>query len=402
MTTTPGLAAASTGSADPVMRMLGGWPLVKARRPTAVSLSIVGAAVAFTVLSLAAATQVAVLSPHAASGAHRADAALLVASSPAEQLAVPVPIPPKPRGVALSFIILPAGWAVVASGAAAKLRGRRRELRTLRALGWGPSEIRRLLIQAIALLALATSLAVGLGIYLCEAVLSRTSPSGWDLLAIPAVVAMTIAAVWWPVRQATAAADPLATAPAHRPADWTRRQPWMLRQPIRNLLYAPKRTVLSVFVIAASCGALGQDLTMRWAFGGTLVSSWLGHPLSWQEDPIDTACVLTTLVIAVATVAELDRLSAHQLAIDWRTLQAIGWSAHRAVRPAASEAILVGLAGGIAAGMIDVAGGIVIAHRMPAGMLAAATVVMGTGVLVSLVGAGLSAVWSRHGTGVPE
>ena len=372
------------------MRIAGGWPSVKASRPTAVSLWIAGAAAAFTVLSLAAVTQAAVGSRPAASGLHRAEAALLVAS-PAEQLVASAPIRPKPRGVALSFIILPAGWAVVASGAAAKLRGRRRELRTLRALGWGPSEIRRLLLQEIALLALASSLAVGLGVYFCEAVLSRTSPSGWDLLAIPAVVAMTIGAVWWPVRQATTAADPMATAAVHRPADWTSRQPWMLGQPIRNLLRAPKRTALRMFVIAASCGALGQDLAMRWAFGGTLLSSWLSHPVMWHEDPIDTEVVITILVMAAAAVAELDWLSAHQLAIERRTLQAIGWSAHRAVRLAASEAMLVGLAGGIAASVIDVAGGVVIAHRMPAGMLAVAAIVTGTGVLVSLVGGAVSA-----------
>src|SRR5208282_6815278 len=100
-------------------------------------------------------------------------------------------------------------------------------------------------------------------------------PPAWELLAIPAAVAMTIAAAWWPVRQATSAADPMATMRVHRSADWTRRQPWMLGQAIRNLLDAPKRTALRVLVIAASCGALGQELAMRWAFGGTLVASWL-------------------------------------------------------------------------------------------------------------------------------
>jgi hypothetical protein len=363
------------------MRLTGGCLGVKAGRPSVLSVWIAGGATAFAVLSLAAAMQV---SGHAA---------------PSRRiqvfLAAPVSVRPEPRPeprpVELSFLILPAGSTVVASGAMAQLRGRRRELRTLRALGWGRSEIRRLLLQEFALLAFASSLAVGLTAYLCEAALGGTSPSGWELLAVPAVVAMTIAAAWWPVRRATAAADPMATARAHRPADWTHRQSWMLGRTTRNLLRAPKRTALAVLVIAASCGALGQDLSVRWASGGTLVNSWLGHPILWQVDPIDTAVVIATLLMAAGTVAELDRLNADQLAVERRTLKAIGWSAYRVARLAAWEATLLGLAGGFAAGVIDVAGGMTIAHRVPAGMLAAAAVVTGTGVLVSLVGAALSA-----------
>ena len=203
---------------------------------------------------------------------------------------------------------------------------------------------------------------------------------------------MTIAAVWWPVRQATAAADRMATARVQRPADWTRGQPWMLGQAIRNLLRAPKRTSLRVLVIAASCGALGQELALRWAFGGTLATSWLGHTVWLQADPIDTSAVITILVLAMVTVAELDWLSARRRVIERRTLQAIGWSAGGVVRLVAWEVTLLGMAGGLTAGVIDVAGGVVIAHRLPAGMLAAAPAVAGTGLLVSLAGAALSAV----------
>ncbi len=354
-------------------------------------------------LSLAAATQVSLLSGHRAPVApiHVLDPRVGVLVS-AGRSAAPVSIRPEPRRVTLSFLVLPAGWVVVASSATTELRARRRELRTLRALGWARREIRRRLLQEFALLAAVISLAAVLAAHLCEAVLGRTPPPAWELLAIPAAVAMTIAAAWWPVRQATAAADPIATMRAHRPADWTRLQPWMLGQAIRNLLNAPRRTALRVLVIAASCGALGQELAMRWAFGGTLVVSWLGHVVSWQEDPIDTSVVITTLAMATVAVAELDWLSAYQQAFERRTLQAIGWSACGVARLAASEAMLLGLAGGITASVIEVAGGLVIADRMSAGMLAAATVATGAGVLVSLAGAAFAAVWSRRGTSVPR
>jgi putative ABC transport system permease protein len=314
--------------------------------------------------------------------------------------AAPVSLRPKPRRVTLSFLILPTGWALVSSSVTAELRGRRRELRTLRALGWARGEIRRRLLKEFALLAAASTLAAVLAAYLYEAVLGRTTPSGRELLAIPAAVVMTIAAAWWPVRQATAAADPMATARLHRPAAWTRRQPWMLGQAIRNLLRTRKRSALRVLVIAVSCGALGQELAMRWAFGGTLVASWLGHTSSWQEDPIDTCVVVTTLVMATIAVAELDWLSAHQRVFERRTLHAIGWSAYSLARLVASEAMLLGLAGGITASVIEVAGGLVIAHQVPAGMIAAVAAVTGTGMLVSLIGAASSAAWSRRGATV--
>ena len=116
-----------------------------------------------------------------------------------------------------------AGSVIVTSGATAELRGRRRELRTLRALGWARSEISRRLLREFALLALVMSLAALLVACMCEAVVVHTSLSAWDVLAIPAGVVMTIAAAWWPVRQATAASDPMATARVHRPS---RLDPW--------------------------------------------------------------------------------------------------------------------------------------------------------------------------------
>ncbi len=59
--------------------------------------------------------------------------------------------------------------------------------------------------------------------------------------------------------------------------------------------------------------------------------------------------------MAAGTVAELDRLNADQLAVERRTLKAIGWSAYRVARLAAWEATLLGLAKWPAADRIDVA-----------------------------------------------
>ena len=101
--------------------------------------------------------------------------------------AAPVSIRPVPRRVALSFLLVPAGWVIVACGATAELRGRRRELRTLRALGWAGSKIRRRLLAEFALLAAVIIVTELLAACLGEVAVGHTSRSGWDVLAIPLV-----------------------------------------------------------------------------------------------------------------------------------------------------------------------------------------------------------------------
>jgi hypothetical protein len=144
-------------------------------------------------------------------------------------------------------------------------------------------------------------------------------------------------------------------------------------------------------VVTAACAVLGLELTVRWVFGGAVVGSWLGVPFSWQDDPVDLAAVLTIVALATLTVTDISWFDADERAVELRTLRALGWPSRGVARVAVGEAALFGLTGGVAASVLDIGGVLMVVHRMPAGLLPVVAVVIGTGVAITLLAAGLPA-----------
>src|SRR5215469_9488783 len=132
-----------------------------------------------------------------------------------------------PSRVALSALILLAGAAFFGNAAAAALRARRRDLATLTALGWPRPQLRRQLLEELAVVALASGLLAVVAAAAIGAALGYRPVSGWAALGLPAAVVMTIGAAWLPVRQATAQAERHGAAAARRTGARPRRQPWM-------------------------------------------------------------------------------------------------------------------------------------------------------------------------------
>jgi hypothetical protein len=299
-----------------------------------------------------------------------------------------------PGRIALSALILLAGAALFGNAARAALRARRRDLATLTALGWQRRQLRRQLLQEFAVVALASGLLAVVAAAAIGAALGHRPVSGWAALALPAAVVITTGAAWLPVRRATAEAERLgAAAEARRTGARPRRQPWLAA--VGGLRREPMRTALGALVIAVACAPLGAELALRWAFGGALVGSVAGRPVSWLAGPGDVPAVLALLVMATITVADVDWLTAADRAVEVRTLRALGWPASGQARLVAGEAALLGIVGGVTAGVLDVVGCLAVAHQVPGRVLTAAAVAAGTGLLLSLVAAGLSAVIGR-------
>jgi putative ABC transport system permease protein len=297
-----------------------------------------------------------------------------------------------PRSIALSLAVLLVGSTFVASGSPAALRRRRRELATLRAIGWPRRRVAWQLVCEFALISAAAGMLAALVAYLLEAAISRSAAAtGWPLLSVPAAAVMTVAAAWSQVRRATSeparAADVLANSASVRG-----RPAGVLGHAVRNLLSAPRRTALGAVVVTGACAALGLELTVRWAFGGVVVGSWLGLPYSWQDDPVDLAAVLTIVGLATLTMTDICWLSAGERAAELRTLRAIGWPALGVVGLAAGEAALLGLIGGVAASILDVTGTLAVMHRIPAELLPVLAVVIGAGAAMTLLAAGVAAI----------
>ena len=299
-----------------------------------------------------------------------------------------------PSRIALSALILLAGAAFFGNAAAAALRARRRDLATLTALGWRRRQLRRQLLQEFAAVALASGLLAAVAAAAIGAALGHRPVSGWAVLGLPAAVVMTIGAAWLPVRQAAAAAERHGAAAAARGTGARPRwRPWL--GAVGGLRREPGRIVVGALVIAVACALLGGELALRWAFGGVLVGSVAGRPVSWLAGPGDVPAVLALLVMATITVADVDWLAAADRALEVRTLRAIGWPTSRVARLVTREAALLGIVGGVTAGVLDVVGCLAVAHQVPGRVLTAAAVAAGTGLLLSLVAAGLSAVIGR-------
>lgn len=279
-----------------------------------------------------------------------------------------VAVGPDPGHLELAVLVLLPGLTFFVNGVSATLRGRRRELLTLRALGWRRRRLMKQLLLEFALVAaggwvMAVALASAFG-----ALSSARQTRWWPVLAAGAAIAVTLAAIWWPVRQAT-------------------------REAGRR---APRRTAVGVVALTLGCATLGQEMAAQSVFHGIIVGSFLGRAVVWQTDPADLLAAVIVLGVTTLAVADVHWLNIGERALELRTLQAIGWPARSVIRLFVVEAALVGALGGVAACAVDLAGCLAVTRSMPAGMLLVAALVFGLGVVISLVGLGLAALARRH------
>jgi putative ABC transport system permease protein len=295
-----------------------------------------------------------------------------------------------PRTIALSASVLLVGSVFVVNASMATLQRRRRELVTLRALGWRRRRVVGQLVQEFAVISVTAGLLAVLASCALQAVISRQPVTWWPLLSMPAAMAMTFVAAWWHVRRATAGPVPIKDLAALGQAGGR----WPLgglQHAMRSLRRAPLHSALSVLVIAIAGTALGALLAVRWMFGGVIVGSWFGAPIAWQASSVDVAAVITLLVLATITMTDISWLTCAERAPELRTLRAIGWSALSVARLAAGEAVLPGLAGGAIASVLNVLAIGAVVHRVPLGLIPVVATVMGAGALISLTASGLSA-----------
>jgi hypothetical protein len=301
------------------------------------------------------------------------------------------------RDITLSQLGVVAGEVALANGAFGMLRARRREMATLRALGWRRRQVRRAFMREFTVPAVTSGLLAALAAYVIGLLAVGRPLLWWPLLSVPAAIAATVAAAWWPVLWATGVAE----APAMRavPAGaWFRRArplPWprAAGRAVRSLSRRPARTALGAGVIAVACAALDLELQRLVAPGGAGIS-WFD-----PRDMADVSVVVASLVAATATVADLHRRTVCERASELSTLRAIGWPAREVVWLLAWEAVLVGLAGGLVAWLATAsfaqATGQALSSAGAGAIAVVAAVPVVTGVVLSLLAAALGCVRSR-------
>jgi hypothetical protein len=296
--------------------------------------------------------------------------------------------------IVLSGLELLAGEVVLAWGTWRVMRGRRGELATLRALGWQRRQLGWRLLAEFALAAVVAAVAATLAGYAVGTLVGRPGLA-WLLLGGAVAGAAVLAGSRWPAwpAMAGALAQPFRSLPR-----WLRvRRPGRGAIPaerVAALLRTPARTLLSTFVIAVADVALSLGLAARWAFSGA-ATPWTLRPLTWQSAAVDVVAVILAVLMATFTVADLNSITLRERAVELRTLRAIGWSARDLARLTMRNALLPGLAGGLAGGAFDLLAGLPVADASPLRLIALFGLATVAGVGVSLFAVGLPALFCR-------
>jgi hypothetical protein len=298
--------------------------------------------------------------------------------------------------VVLSALVLLAGEVVLALGTWQVMRGRRGELATLRALGWQRRQLGWKLLAEFALAAVVAAVAATLAGYTVGALVGRHEWA-WLLLGIAVAGTAVLLATWMTRRQATAGALAEPRPGGQGPRVTARRQGGTAIPfgAVRSLLRSPARTLLSTFVIAVAGVALSLGLAARWAFSGA-VTPWTLRPLTGAGAVVNAAAVLLALLLATYTVADLNSATVREHATELRTLRAIGWPARDLARLMMRNALLPGLAGGLAGGAFDLLAGLPVAGSAPQRLIALVSLAVAAGLALSMLAACVPVIFTVH------
>ena len=306
-------------------------------------------------------------------------------------------------GLGLDSIVLVelellAGEVGIGWGTWRLLRSRRRELATLRALGWRRRQLAGRLLAEFAPTAVIAAAAAALAGYAIGAALAGRLEWAWLLLVcVPAVIAAVV-----PRARRTLAGVKLSGL-ARSPRRDSRWQGWRpSRRPVRQgqadvsarlvrgrLRAGSRRLLLRTLVIAGATVAFSLQVAARWAFAGE-ATSWTQRPVTAQGMLVDGTAVLIVVLMATFTVADLDWVALRERAVEVRTLRAIGWSALDLARLTARNAVWAGLAGGLIAGGTDLLVGLPASGAAPLRLIALVALAAASGVALSLLASGLS------------
>jgi putative ABC transport system permease protein len=301
--------------------------------------------------------------------------------------------------IVLVELQLLAGEVGIGWGTWRLLRSRRRELATLRALGWRRTQLTGRLLAEFAPTAVIAVAAAALAGYAIGAVLAGRLEWAWLLLCVPVVIAAVIPWARHPLRAAKVTG--LAGAPRGgwprwlgRLAGWRSARPgrggppaFLIRRQLR--LRAGSRRLLRTLVIAGASVALSLQVAARWAFAGA-ATSWAQRPVTGLGALVDGAAVLIVVLMATFTVADLDLVALRERAADVRTLRAIGWSALDLTRVTLRNAVWPGLSGGLIAGGADLLAGLPASGAAPSRLVVLVALAAASGTALSLLANGLS------------
>ncbi|MEU4623397.1 ABC transporter permease [Actinoplanes sp. NPDC023801] len=290
------------------------------------------------------------------------------------------------KSVLLSTLVLAVCALAVLNANRAAVRSRRTELGILACVGW----TRRHLVTLLAVETAAVGLAAGVAGTLVAVPLAWAFDLtlSWDrlLLTVPVAVLLALFAGAGPAWRA-ARPDPAAIV---RPAVSARAV--RMRTPRRvtglalaNLTRTPGRTLLGAASLLIGVAALTMLLAITFAFRGAVTGTLLGEAITLQARTVDHLAVAVTIVLGIASVADVLYLNISERAGQLALFTAVGWPDRILHRLVLTEAAGMGVLGGVLGSAAGLAGASIFAGGVTTPLLWCAVAACLTGIALAAV-----------------
>jgi hypothetical protein len=298
--------------------------------------------------------------------------------------------------VVLFTLILVVCVLFVGNAATAAVRGRRRELGVLAALGWRRSRLFATVLGELAGIGLAAGLLAAAIAVPISAGLGLSASPGRALLAVPVAIAVAVVAGLAPAWLA-ARADPvssvrppvLAVRRGHQPRGIT-------SLALLNVARTPGRTLIGVVSLAVGIAALTLLTAVTVAFRGQIVGSLLGNAVAVQVRGVDYVAAGATVVLGVLAVADVVFLNIRERAAELATMRSFGWRDTVLARLVVTEGAAIGIIGSLAGAGLGLGAAAWFAGHLPVRLLAIAATAVAAGIVITAAAALLPAALLRR------
>ena len=268
--------------------------------------------------------------------------------------------------VVLFTLILVVCVLFVGNAATAAVRGRRRELGVLAALGWRRSRLFSTVLGELAGIGLAAGLLAAAIALPASAALGLSAPPGRALLAVPVAIAVAIVGGLMPAWLAARLTRSARSAPVSRSAGPTS-PAGSPHWPRLNVTRAPGRTLIGVASLAVGIAGLtpahrGHVRLPRAASLGSL----LGNAIAVQVRGVDYIAAGATVTLGVLAVADVVFLNIRERAAELATIRSFGWRDVTLARLVVTEGAIIGVTGSLAGAGLGLGAAAWFAGHLPA------------------------------------
>jgi len=298
--------------------------------------------------------------------------------------------------VALFTLILVVCVLFVGNAATAAVRGRRRELGVLAAVGWRRSRLFAAILGELAGLGLAAGLLAAAIAVPISAGLGLDASPGRALLAVPVAIAVAIVAGLAPAWLA-ARADPVSSVRPPVLAAGRARQPrGITTLAALNVIRTPGRTLIGVASLAIGIAALTMLTAVTIAFRGQITGSLLGNAIAVQVRGVDYVAAGATVALGVLAVADVVFLNITERAAELATIRSFGWREAALARLVITEGTIIGVIGSLAGAGLGLGAAAWLAGQLPARLPAIAAAAVAAGIVITAAASLLPAALLRR------